>query len=284
MADKPDIKLLIRSYANSFTKTEKKIADYIMNNIQEAVYLSVTDMAEKADVGETTVLRFCRKLNFRGFQDFKISLARTSSAGSDQSGEDGQEFSGDKEKRVSHVINTHIEVIKDTSQYADAESIEKVVQYIVESDKISFFGVGTSGLVSAQAAHTFLRIGKPSEAVQDCHFQAMAASMLSEKDTAFGISVSGETKDTIDHLKIAKTRGARIVAMTSSARSAITKIADITLLVAGKENPLHGSSITSIMSQLSVIDVLYNGVLEQTKDTALEVRERTARAVSDKQS
>jgi len=68
--------LSIRSHFNGLTKTEQKVALYILENAQDLIYDSVTELAEKADVGETTVLRFCRKMKFQGFQDFKLSLAQ----------------------------------------------------------------------------------------------------------------------------------------------------------------------------------------------------------------
>src|SRR5690625_7817587 len=65
----PDIQLLIRSHINAFTKTEAKVANFVLNNLEKVIYLSVTELAEKAGVGETTVLRFCRKLDYKGFQE-----------------------------------------------------------------------------------------------------------------------------------------------------------------------------------------------------------------------
>src|SRR5699024_9820165 len=127
-----------------------------------------------------------------------------------------------------------------------------------------------------------IRMGKKAEAKQDTHFQAMDASLLSENDVAIGFSVSGSTKDTNENLRIAKEAGAKIICITHNARSPITKISDVDILMSAWENPLQGSSVAAKMSQLAVIDVLCLGVFLQTKDKAIEYRERTARAVSEK--
>ena len=277
----PHTLLVIRSHLNSFTKTERKVAQYVLENTEEIVYLSVTELAERVDVGETTVLRFCRKLKFKGFQDFKISLAKTAIHSSNHTHKEIQE---DDEVGVlrDKVIQSHNRVIEDTRELLHPVKLEQAIDYLVHAEFIQFYGVGTSNLTAIQAAHLFTRIGKSSDAKQDTHFQAMTAALLTKKDVAVGISVSGDAKDTIDNLKIAKQAGARTICITSNARSPITKIADVDLIIAVKENPLHGSSITSKMAQLSAIDVLYTGVMLRTKETALKYRERTAKAVSEK--
>lgn len=281
MNELPSTLLVIRSHLNSFTKTELKVAEYVLENTEEVVYLSVTDLAEKVGVGETTVLRFCRKLNFKGFQDFKISLAKTSVRLSNHSHEELKE---DDEVGVMRdkVMESHNRVIEETRVLLNPSKLEQAIEYLVNADTIQFYGVGSSNLTAIQAAHLFTRIGKLSDAKQDTHFQAMTAALLTNKDVAVGISVSGDTKDTIENLRLAKQSGAKTICITSNARSPITKISDVDLIIAVKESPLHGSSMTSKMAQLSTLDILYTGVLLRTKEVALKYRERTAKAVSEK--
>ncbi|UOK56138.1 MurR/RpiR family transcriptional regulator [Bacillus sp. OVS6] len=75
---------LISSMYKSLTRAEQKVADLVIKDTHDAVYSSVTDLAEKANVGETTVIRFCRKLGYRGFQDFKLAVAQNLVSPSEQ--------------------------------------------------------------------------------------------------------------------------------------------------------------------------------------------------------
>ncbi|MDF2681881.1 MAG: transcriptional regulator, partial [Brevibacillus sp.] len=68
--------LQIQSLQPSFTKSEQKVAQIVLTQTESVIYSSVIDLAEKAEVGETTVLRFCRKIGFRGYQEFKLALAQ----------------------------------------------------------------------------------------------------------------------------------------------------------------------------------------------------------------
>src|SRR5690625_3969871 len=76
---KVDISSLINSRYPSFTTTEKKVADYIIENMKEVIYMSITDLAEACHVGESSIFRFCKTLDLRGYQEFKIALAHSTS-------------------------------------------------------------------------------------------------------------------------------------------------------------------------------------------------------------
>ena len=56
------------------TKTDLKVIDGIMKlKKDEIIYMSITELAMRLGVSEATILRFCRKIDYRGFQDFKLS-------------------------------------------------------------------------------------------------------------------------------------------------------------------------------------------------------------------
>lgn len=277
-----DTLLAIRSHLNALTKTETIVAEYVLEHAAEVIYLSVTELAEQADVGETTVLRFCRKLGFRGFQDFKLSLAQdlvqppTTFTKEAVSPQDDAQTLGHK------VVASHCSILEETRKLLQPAQLEQAIGLLVNAEAIQFYGVGSSGLTAMQASHSFTRLGKKCDAKLDAHFQAMTASLLSEQDVAVGISVSGSTKDTIENLQIAKEAGAKIICITHNARSPITKLADVDLLMAARESPLQGSSMAAKISQLTVVDILCLGVELQLKDTAQTSRKRTAQAVSEK--
>ncbi|MBP1993346.1 MurR/RpiR family transcriptional regulator [Paenibacillus eucommiae] len=273
--------LMIRSLVNAFTKTEQKVADYVLNHASEAIYLSITEMADRAGVGETTVLRFCRHIGFRGFQEFKLSLAQD--VVQPVLSFDKEIQDDDDEMAISHkVVASHIRTLEETRDLLDPVKLYSAIELLDQAGKIAFYGVGSSGIIAEQAASTFMRIGKYCEAPRDTHFQAMSASLLTEHDVVVGMSVSGSTKDTIDNLTIARQSGAKIICITHNARSPITKISDIDLLMSARENPLQGSSLSAKIAQLIVIDILCMGLTMRMKETTRLTKEKTSRAVLTK--
>nr|WP_281067873.1 MurR/RpiR family transcriptional regulator [Cohnella thailandensis] len=273
--------LNIRSHMSGLTKTEQKVAQYILENAQDVIYQSVTELAERADTGETTVLRLCRKLKFSGFQDFKLSLAQDLVKPVEHLPEEIAE--GDDPYTISRkLISSHYQILEQTYELLPPEQLNRAVAALASAAAIEFFGVGSSGFSAQQAAQTFLRMGKPSGALTDSHFQAMKAALLRPKDVAVGLSITGSTKDTIDNLALAKKAGATTIAITSNARSPIVKVADIVLLTVARENPFQGSSMNSKLSQMTVLDILSVSVSLAMKGEASKYREITAKAIINK--
>ena len=83
--DNLDILLLkIRNKYPSLTNASKKIAEYILANYSEAVYLNITQLAKKTKVAESTITKFVRAIGYDSFHDLKLSLARITAAKEDE--------------------------------------------------------------------------------------------------------------------------------------------------------------------------------------------------------
>lgn len=271
----------IFSYLNTLTKAEKKVADYVLANMEDTIYLTVTELAEKVGVGETTVLRFCRRIGYKGYQAFKMAITKEVAKQSFETSEETNEVSA-IQSLVHKSTTASIQALKETSQLVDYEMLERAIELFKTQKRIVMYGASVSGNTAEDAGNRFLRIGVLIEVYKDAHMQAMSAATLSKDDLAIGISISGSTKDTIDALKIAKDNGVKIISLTHSKRSPITQISDVILLTAGRETPLQGGSMGAKISQLLVIDLLFNGVANQQKEKASRMKELTSKAVLDK--
>ncbi|KGP71683.1 MurR/RpiR family transcriptional regulator [Pontibacillus yanchengensis] len=267
----------IKSYYPSLTKSEQKVASTVLENIEAVLYGSVTDLADRADVGETTALRFCRKIGFRGYQEFKLAIAK------DLSNPTNEEHDAEKPVTLSQSLAKHAKhTIDETLQMVDDQTVEECIDALDAAPTIYFFGVGTSGVTALDAKMRFLRIGLRTDAIIDPHVQSMTAATLGEGDVVVGISVSGSTKDTIDSLTIAKENGATVMVITHYVRSPITKIADYVLLSGGRQSPLEGGSIGAKMSQLYLIDIVSTGLAIRRKEQSIGMKQKTADSVVDK--
>lgn len=271
----------IQNFMKVFTKSERKVAETVLSQIENTIYYSVTDLSEHAGVGETTVLRFCRKIGFKGYQEFKLALAKemvhpVKSLHQEVTEEDDPLVIAQK------VTATNVEAIQATLSTIEPKQLERAVELLTEANRIHFYGVGTSGATAIDAKYKFLRIGLAIDAYTDSHIQAMAATTLKKGDVAVGISVSGSTKDTVDSLTVARDSGASVICITHYARSPITKIANVVLLTAAKESPLQGGALSSKIAQLHVVDILHTAIAMRIKEKALYFKEKTAKAVINK--
>ena len=69
-------KEVIQGKKHRLTNTELKLADYILEHYDEALNYNVTELADSAGVSDASVVRFCKKLGYKGYQDFKVNAAK----------------------------------------------------------------------------------------------------------------------------------------------------------------------------------------------------------------
>lgn len=280
---KTDIFSQIHLKYNSFTNTEKKVADYILENAEKVVYMSITDLAYACNVADSSVFRFCKSMDLRGYQEFKIALAHSISPDSETPHLSGEITMEDTiEELSSKILATNISALTETYNLIDEDDISRAIDSMINADRFYFFGVGTSLMTALEAKNKFMRITNKADCIIDTHLQAMSAALMTEKDVAILISYSGSTKDTLEVAKIAKERGAMIICITRFAKSPLTSYADITLLCGANEGPLQGGSLSAKLSQLYLLDLLYAEYFKRTLEQSILNKESTAKAVIDK--
>ena len=264
---------LIKEHYPLLTKSEKKVADLILDSGKAIIYSTMSDIKEKTTVGDATIIRFCQKLGFSGFSDLKIEIAK-------------EDFSKKKEypssEKYYDIIATHLtEALYSTAHLLDEKKLDKAIQLISQAKNLYIFGVGSSGNTSLDLESMFLRVGVQAKAVLDPHFQAQVASLMEEDDVIIAFSLSGKTKDTFDSVEIAKKNGAKILAITNYLHSPIGQTADVVLQTAIEEF-LNGGSLAGKISQLYLCDLLVQVYEQKNNINAVELRERVLRSILDK--
>lgn len=269
---------------NQFTKTEKKIADFIINNTNQVLFMSITELSESCGVADASVHRFCRAMGVKGYQEFKMKLSLSVSSDEDNDQEkDILDLNNDSlEFMLDKILQGHISALKETRMLMRKDEVIKTVEMMENAENIYFFGIGDSLLTAREARNKFLRICNKVSCIDDPHMQAMTASMAGPKDVIFIISYSGATKDNIYVAKIAKKAGARIVGITRFLKSPLTGYADALLVCGANEGPLDGGSMGAKLSQLYIIDVLFQEYYKRNKEISSENNKKTSKAVVDK--
>ena len=274
---------IIHSNYNTLTNTEKKVADYVLENMNSVVYLSITDLAEACHVGESSIFRFCKSLGYKGYQEFKIALAHSITVDNEiPQLNDYVKMSDTIDEVASKVLNSNISALNETYNLIQIEDISQAVDWLVTSERILFFGVGSSYVTALEAKNKFMRITNKTECSMDSHFQMMSAALMTERDVALIISYSGSTKDSIEIATKAKECGANVIAITRFVKSPLAQYSDLTLLCGANEGPLQGGSLSAKISQLYLLDILYMEYFKRKHEEAIVNKEKTALSVSEK--
>ena len=168
-------------------KSERKVAELVLNQPELVIHMRIVDLAAKAQVSEPTVVRFCRAIGCAGFQAFKLSLAQHLAQNPSV-----EEFSinalDSARDYTFKVFDSTIDTLKHVRGTIDPDAIEVAVDALCNARRVEFYGFGASSAVAIDAQHKFFRLQIPSAAYSDPHIQAMSAMSLQRGDVVVAIS------------------------------------------------------------------------------------------------
>lgn len=237
-------------------KAEGKVGRYVLDHADDLLQESVSEVARRSGVSDATVVRFCRTLGFRGFQDLKITLARDLVSPLEALQEDLSP-GDDVATVVRKAFQANVQAILATLEVLDPRAVGRAVELLGRARRILLIGVGTSGPNVLDAYNKFFRLGLPCRCQIDSHLQVMEAALLSRGDVVLAISHSGSTKDPIETLKVARGRGAWTLCITHNAMAPITHYADVVLVTASPETRYRHEALASRIAQQSIINALF---------------------------
>lgn len=268
---------------SSLSRASQRIAGFILRYPHQLPQLSIAGLAQQTLTGEASIIRFCRTLGYRGFQDFKmdlaIELARQGNSDTsplldaDVTQHDDMHTIGLK---LQNAINS---VLVETLNLLDVKQVESVVQILLNCRGIYIFGVGSSGITAAEMKNKLMRIGMRVDAITNNHFMYMQATLLQEQDVAIGISHSGSSKETVQALKLAKQAGATTIALTHNLGSPLLRQADFRLINGNHQGTLQGDSFGTKTAQLFVVDLIYTMLVQARPEQSRQNKLRTTSAL-----
>ena len=273
--------LLIESCRSNLRNSEVKVADFILANTEKVIHFSVSELADSTGTSDATIIRFCRNIGFKGFQDFKISLAQ-SLIPSVRNIHEAVNESEQVPQLIKKVFEANISAIRNSLNTINTAAFENSIEVLAKSKQIVFYGCGGSGAVAMDAYHKFFRVGIPCTWFNDSHMGAMAATMMDQSHALVVISHTGSSKDIVDALKLANENNAATIAIVSQQKSPVSKIAQYVLCVDSLETYFKPEPMSSRVAQLSVIDALCVGVSLIRKDKVIKNLNKTRKALINK--
>ena len=249
---------------STLRKSEKIIADYLQLHAQERLDFSITELARRLKVSETTVSRFCRVIGLRGYQDLKLSMAASLNTVEEFKNIPPTIHEGDATPEIGRKLSESLAgSIAKTQQSLNVEDMDNAIDAVAKARQIYLYGIGGSAVIAQAAHHLFTKAGLNCVIYTDGYMQTVSASMLKPKTVALGVSNTGITKHVVDAVKIAAKKGAITISLTSDQDSALCRASKICLAtpVEYMDTPLYGGAIDAKVCQLYLVDLLYLGVL-----------------------
>ncbi|MFN3770559.1 MurR/RpiR family transcriptional regulator [Ectopseudomonas guguanensis] len=248
----------IQSRLDDLNKAERKVAEVILHDPQQATRFSIAALAQAAAVSEPTVNRFCRSFGANGYPELKMQLAQSLASGAAYvsravSADDGPEAYTRK------IFGSTIASLDSACQSLDPQHVSRAVDLLIQARQIHFFGLGASASVALDAQHKFFRFNLAVSAHSDVLMQRMIASVAHTGDLFVIISYTGRTRELVEVARLARENGASVLGLTA-AGSPLARASTLSLDIPLPEDTDIYMPMTSRIIQLTVLDVLATGV------------------------
>lgn len=241
----------------SFSKSERKVAEVILESPQTAIHSSIATLAKAAEVSEPTVNRFCRRLDTKGFPDFKLHLAQSLANGTPYVNRHVEESDG-PDAYTSKIFESTMASLDSARQTLDTSAVNRAVDILTQAKKISFFGLGASASVAHDAQNKFFRFNVPVICFDDVLMQRMSCINSQEGEVVVIISHTGRTKSLVEIASIAKQNDATVIGITQQ-ESPLAKECNLVLAMEVPEDTDMYMPMSSRIAQLVLVDILATG-------------------------
>lgn len=246
-----------RLYCN-LTTAERKIATYVIESPQEVTGLTVHQLAEKCGVASSAVIRFCKTIQLQGFSELKLELARELGSKREEQKNTlpAVEHESGTEGVVRKVFQAGMDTLQDTLDKLDFSKIEKMSEVLVNAKHIFIFGLGTSSTVVLDAQYRLSQLGLWATACTDILLMGVTGANLEQGDVVLAISHSGRTKAVVDAVRLAKKKGATVLAITSFTDSFLYKESDVAATVFADEVTYPVEAVSARVAHICMVDSL----------------------------
>jgi len=252
---------IINNLYPSLSKSEKKVASFIQEHMDEAVLLSLQGIAKKCSTSDPTVLRFCRALGYHGFADFKASLVPELLRSGKRVYLNINSNEGHKDAKELLKQNLMIQT-DSTLDNIDMKVISKIAQKIISTKRVVVIGLGGSAGVAQIFCDSLGSLGIFSTFFNDRSIIQNIAANLKSKDVLIGISHSGETEEVAAAIKKARDFGATTIGITNSANSRLANTAKTILNTGVPANMMGSYSCHARISQLVILELVLNEIVK----------------------
>ncbi|HZK56995.1 MAG TPA: MurR/RpiR family transcriptional regulator [Clostridia bacterium] len=265
--NKRDLLNQIQKRFSEFSKSQKLIARYIIENYDKAAFMTASKLADKVGVSESTVVRFADALGFDGYPQLRkgleeiIKIKLTTVQRVEMAGE-----YSDGGSVLKKVLGADMDNIRSTLENIDHETFQQVIKKICKAERIYIVGLRSS---MALADYFGFYLNLILDNVKIVHHGISnifeQVFRVSEADVVIGMGFPRYSMQTVDALLYVKEQGATIVGITDSLLSPIANLADYTLTA--KSN--MASFVDSLVAPLSLINALIVavGMCEKEKIT-----------------
>jgi DNA-binding MurR/RpiR family transcriptional regulator len=224
----------IKTNLNNFSKTEKRIAEFVGVNKEDIAFYSIQDLSKKLGIGRASIIRFTNKLGFDGYASFKneiISELKNNIAPLENFKIQLDESKTDNFS-INKIAKNEVSNINYTLNHLDSKSLEQSIELIRNARIIYVAGMGVSTYLSGITSYLLRRIGYNAFHLNESGLTFIEQIInISKKDLLIVFSFPQYSEETIETTQFAQKQKAKIISITNSITAPIVELANSNLLV-----------------------------------------------------
>lgn len=262
-----DVLSLIHNKMGTFSKGQRKIANFILQSYDKAAFLTAGVLGKTVQVSESTVVRFAAELGYAGYPEMQKALQEMvpNRLTSVQRLEVGAERIA-QEDVLHTVLQADMDHIRTTGEELSREAFQGAVEALLQARRIYIIGVRSSSAL-ASFLHYYLNfmfedVRLISTSSESEVFERIVG--ISPQDVLLGISFPRYCTAAAHAMEFARAAGAGTIALTDSTSSPLAKNADY--ILTAKSDMV--SFVDSLIAPMSVINALLVALAAGRKDAA----------------
>ncbi|HEN3249740.1 TPA: MurR/RpiR family transcriptional regulator [Yersinia enterocolitica] len=261
--------LRIRQLYPTLAQNDRKLADFLLTNPEQARHLSSQKLAQQTGVSQSAVVKFAQKLGYKGFPALKQALSEIVAAPEQAVTLHNQILSTDSLKTVGEkLLAEKAAALRATLDINSEQRLTDALDMLRSARRVILTGLGASGLVAKDLAYKLLKIGVMAVSETDMHAQLAAVQALDPRDLLLAISFSGERREINLAAEEAQRCGAKVLALTSFTPNSLQQRADHCLYTISEEPAIRSAAISSSTAQYALTDLLFMAMIQQDLESA----------------
>ncbi|CNL20238.1 MurR/RpiR family transcriptional regulator [Yersinia alsatica] len=261
--------LRIRQLYPTLAQNDRKLADFLLTNPEQARHLSSQKLAQETGVSQSAVVKFAQKLGYKGFPALKQALSEIVAVPEQAVTLHNQILSTDSLKIVGEkLLSEKTAALRATLDINSEQRLAQALEMLKGAQRVILTGLGASGLVAKDLAYKLLKIGVMAVSETDMHAQLAAVQALDTRDLLLAISFSGERREINLAAEEAQRCGAKVLALTSFTPNSLQQRADHCLYTISEEPVIRSAAISSSTAQYALTDLLFMAMIQQNLESA----------------
>ncbi|WNC16018.1 MurR/RpiR family transcriptional regulator [Brevibacillus brevis] len=219
---------LVKDSFAQLSSGQKKVAEYLLTNIEKVAFYTAVQIGREAEVSETTVIRFAYALGFRGFSEMQAAIQQHVLENSSSRFAGPSQPMGEDANIFARVIERDIAILRQTLHQLNQQDVWRAVDWLMEADQVLIVGYRASYAAAHWFSFMMSVIRKNVLLIPFTGEVEERMISLTEKSVVVIISFPRYTKETIRVAETSKRMGAKIIAATDRLLSPVSRISDIT--------------------------------------------------------